>query len=124
MVANEKVDSSTFSKELAKKRHAELLEAFRGIKLPETKDYSDMLKRLENAISGLGDLIKAIPAPNVNVQKTDFDNSAVVKAIESLSAEMCNLHETLLKSPAKKEYNFEIIRNLNGFIQSVNVKEV
>ena len=118
------VDNETFEREVAAKRHKDLLSAVKSIKIPEAKDNSELLNKFNSVIADLTTKLSKLESPTIVTEKTTINQTEVVNSLKELIKEMKSLKESLTKVEAPKEWVFTVNRNFGGFIQSVTAKQV
>jgi len=67
-----------FERELADKRHNEIVDVLKAIKIPEQKDSTKFIVNLEDAIRKLSDKVSKIEQPNIVTEKTTINQTEVV----------------------------------------------
>lgn len=125
------------SLELLEEQHLETQQAL--VKIAEVlsveEDYSQIVQALTEQsakIEGFADAIRAIkiPAPVVQVEKNEvtLSQDKVVASLESLSQDIkITLQEISKVKPVEKplsEWSFQVIRNEEGLILSINAKQI
>jgi len=111
-----------FIMEMLQKHNKDLIAAIKGIKFPQSKDNSDLIKRVESAVLELADKIKNQPVPKVVVEKTEINQKEVVSLLKDLIQEIKLLNKNE-KKEEKKDLVFDVVRNPMGYIQSVIVRK-
>ena len=81
------VNKEEFEKQKAKKHHAEMVAAIKAIKIPEPKDNSAVILKLEETISQLTDKLSTLEQPKITVQKTEINQSEVLSLLKQLIKE-------------------------------------
>mgnify|MGYP006344209833 CR=1 FL=1 len=114
---DEKIDKDEFELILMKNHHKEMINAVKGIKLPEAKDNSELINKLESAIKLLTVKLDTLQSPKITVEKTEINQKEVVNLLQDLIKEVKALKVTEVKE--KKDWTFNVIRDINGNIQSV-----
>jgi len=127
-----KVDNGEFQRLLMKKQHAEMIDAIKGIKFPESKDNSVLMQKIDTTLSVLTAKLEIMSSPKINVEKTVVDQSGVINTLKELITEIKALKTQEVKEvmvekkeevKEKKNYTFTINRDNNGFIQSVTANQ-
>lgn len=130
-----------FLEELLEQQHKELMDSFQGLmdSIPKI-DNSDILK----AIEGQGEMVKEFtaavraikfPTPQVNVEQVEtvvntekVDQTGVIDSIQKMGEDILKGVEGLKRSVEKEkpmaEWRFNVYRNEEGFIQSVNATQI
>jgi len=124
-----KVSDAEFEKERAKKHHKEMLDAIKAIKIPQSRDIQPTIVRLDQSIATLTQKLAAMQQPKITVQKTEISQKEVVNSLNELITEIKELRGVIqddkrVVDERGKEWQFDVVRNQVGFIQSVTVKEV
>jgi len=114
---NIKVKPEEFNRIVLNKHHKEMLTAIKSIKIPEPKDESELIGRLNSAVELLTKKLEVLQSPKIVVEKTEVNQKETVNLLKELIVEIKAL------KPEKKEYTFEIVRDDFGHIKSVNVKQ-
>jgi len=113
-----------FERELADKRHNEIVDVLKAIKIPEQKDSTKFIVNLEDAIRKLSDKVSKIEQPNIVTEKTTINQTEVVNSLNEMIKEFKSLKDSLTEKKSPKEWEFNVVRNNFGFIQSVTAKQI
>jgi len=113
---SEEIDKDEFELIMMNKHHKEVLTAIKSIKIPEPKDESELIGRLNSAVELLTKKLEVLQSPKITVQKTEINQKEVVNLLQELITKIETFN-------VKKEYTFEIVRDDFGHIKSVNVKQ-
>lgn len=116
-----KVKPEEFNRIVAERKHKEMLSAISNIKIPESKDNSELISKMEAAIKLLTAKLEVLQSPKVVVEKTEVNQKETVNLLKELIVEIKALKVKEVKE--KKEWTFDVIRDINGNIQSVKVKQ-
>lgn len=125
-----KVSNSEFKKEEERRRHKEmidsnkaLLAAVKGISIPEQKEVNlePILTKIESISQSLADKMNQISRPKVVVEKSEINQAEVVSSLKELIKEIKDLKKSISKPSGG--YKFNVERNGQGLIQSVNVEQ-
>lgn len=116
-----KVKPEEFNRIVAERKHKEMLSAISNIKIPESKDNSELIVKLEGAIKLLTGKLDVLQSPKITVEKTEINQKEVVNLLQDLIKEVKALKVAEVKE--KKDWTFDVIRDINGNIQSVKVKQ-
>ena len=114
---NEEIDKDEFEMLMMKKHHKEMVNAIKSIKIPEPKDETELIQRLNSSVELLTKKLEVLQSPKIVVEKTEVNQKETVNLLKELIVEIKAL------KPEKKEYTFEIVRDDFGHIKSVNVKQ-
>lgn len=122
------VDKEEFAKAKADKHHKEMMEtmykvvdAVKSIKIPE--DNFKVLTSLETAITKLSTKINEkslISSEKTEDKKEDKIQKEIVDLLVKLTNTVKELNKPI-EEKEPKEWEFKVIRNQHGFIQSVKV---
>lgn len=118
------VDDEVFKEKLMHKRHREIVDALKSIKVPEQKDNSELIVKFNSAIAELTDKLSKLESPKIVTEKTTINQTEVVNSLKELIKEMKSLKPLLTKEESPKEWVFTVNRNFGGFIQSVTAKQI
>jgi len=113
---SEEIDKDEFELIMMNKHHKEMLTAIKSIKIPEPKDETELIGRLNSAVELLTKKLEVLQSPKITVQKTEINQKEVVNLLQELITKIETFN-------VKKEYTFEIVRDDFGHIKSVNVKQ-
>jgi len=114
MAKKEKEDE--FEILLRDKQHNETIAALRNLASAVSKDNtSERLTRHEKTIEALINSVRQIK-PSVNI-----DQSSVIRSVEQLAATLSGQIQELKAEPVKK-WEFQIERNMGGYIEKVIAK--
>lgn len=125
-----KVSNSEFKKEEERRRHKDLLDsnkallaAVKGISIPEQKqvDLEPVVAKIEAISQYLSDKLTQVSRPKVVVEKSEISQTEVVSSLKELIKEIKDLKKQISKPSGG--YKFNVERNGQGFIQSVNVEQ-
>lgn len=114
---NEKEEKDEFMMDMMETHHEEMVAAIKSIKIPEPKDNSEIIRKLNAAVEFLTKKLEVLQSPKIVVEKTEVNQKETVNLLKELIVEIKTL------KPEKKEYTFEIVRDDFGHIKSVNVKQ-
>lgn len=114
---SEEIEKDEFEMIMMKKHHKEMVNAIKSIKIPEPKDETELIGRLNSAVELLTKKLEVLQSPKIVVEKTEVNQKETVNLLKELIVEIKAL------KPEKKEYTFEIVRDDFGHIKSVNVKQ-
>jgi hypothetical protein len=127
------VDNGEFQRVLMKKHHKEMMEVIQGIKFPQPKDDSVLLKNIELTIKLLTAKLDLLQSPKITVEKTEVNQKDVIATLKDLITEVKALKaqevkEVIVekkeeKKEEKKVFTFTVHRDNNGYIQSVTAKQ-
>lgn len=127
MAKEEEIDNNEFMIEMMSAHHEEMVAAVRSIKIPEPKDNSEAISKLDGVLKLLTDKLDKIQPQKITVEKTEINQKEVVTLLKELILEVKALNKKEMKESVikdeKKEYVFTIQRDNYGYIQSVKVKQ-
>jgi hypothetical protein len=116
------VSSEEFNRAMMKKHHSEMVSAIRDIHIPEPKDNSALISKLDKTISELTKKMESLKTPNIVLPKQENNQKEIVNLLKELIKETKNLKAEIKTEEEPKEWEFTVIRNNFGFIQSVKAK--
>lgn len=116
-----KVSPEEFNRIVAERKHKEIISAIVNNKPIEPKDNSELIVKLETAIKLLTGKLEVLQSPKVVVEKTEVNQKETVNLLKDLIIEIKALKVAEVKE--KKDWTFDVIRDINGNIQSVKVKQ-
>ena len=117
---NEKISKEEYEELMMEKTHEQLInvvKAIKSIKIPEPKDETELIERLNSSVELLTKKLEVLQSPKIVIEKTEVNQKETVNLLQELIVEIKAL------KPEKKEYTFEIVRDDFGNIKSVNVKQ-
>ena len=114
---SEEIDKDEFELIMMNKHHKEMLTAIKSIKIPEPKDESELIGRLNSAVELLTKKLEVLQSPKITVQKTEINQKEVVNLLQELITKIETFN-------VKKEYTFDVERDDYGTIKQVKVKQI
>ena len=119
------ISDREYARNLRSKRLKDLLAAVKSIKLPEAKqvDLSPIITKIEQLTNAFLEKTNEIGNPKVVVQKSEINQTEIVNSLSELIKEIKDLKSSMNKPSKQKNWVFDVVRNSQGFIQSVNVKQ-
>jgi len=78
---------------------------------------------LNSAVELLTKKLEVLQSPKITVQKTEINQKEVVNLLQELINEIKALKAQESKEEEKKQWTFDVIRDNNGYIQSVTAKQ-
>jgi hypothetical protein len=121
-----------FEQLLQDKRHKELLGTLKGIASLLSKDNSNdsgiisAIEKQSGKIEKFVQVIKELPQPKVNVEvNNDNVQTSITEMANSILGSLNEIKKVLQQpeKEIKKEWTFDITRNVNGFINSITAKQ-
>lgn len=119
---NDKEEKDEFMMDMMETHHEEMVAAIKSIKIPEPKDNSDVVNRLNHLCDTLCKKLDNLPQPKVTVEKTEVNQGEVIGLLKNLISEIKTLNKEE-KKEEKRNYTFDVIRDDYGNIKSVNVRQ-
>jgi len=114
---SEEIDKDEFELIMMNKHHKEMLTAIKSIKIPEPKDETELIGRLNSAVELLTKKLEVLQSPKITVQKTEINQKEVVNLLQELITKIETFN-------VKKEYTFDVERDDYGTIKQVKVKQI
>ena len=114
---SEEIEKDKFEMIMMKKHHKEMVNAIKSIKIPEPKDETELIGRLNSAVELLTKKLEVLQSPNITIEKTEINQKEVVNLLQELITKIETFN-------VKKEFTFDVVRDDYGTIKQVKVKQI
>lgn len=115
-----KVSDEEFNRLKADKMHKELISAVKSIKIPLNTDNTPQLNEIKDVLLALVNKMSNTEPMKVVLPKQENNQKEILDVLKELKGAI----EKLNKEEKPKEWDFQVVRDLNNNIHSVKVKQL